>query len=47
MTYTVQFDLDVDSDEIYDDDVVIGVIKECLRSANMDVENGRVIEVND
>lgn len=47
MTYTVQFDLEVDSDQIYDDEVITGVIEECMSTANMDVYNLRVVEVND
>jgi len=47
MTYLVQFDLFVDSDEIIEDSEMEDFIKEQLNSASINVKNCRIISVDD
>lgn len=47
MVYTVQMDLCIDDDEIYDDEVIEELVKEGMDAISASANNIRVIEVND
>ena len=47
MIYTVKLDIFIDGDEIISDEVLISALKEVLRSGNIELEDGYVLDVND
>ena len=47
MTYTVKLDLFIDGDEIISDEVLISALKEVLRSGNIELKDGDVLDIND
>ena len=47
MTYTIQFDLEIEGDEIIDDFAIARHLKNKLGNAAMDVSNVVVLDIND
>ena len=47
MIYTINFDLDIDSDEIYEDGAIAIAIKNALDSASIIAKNIKILDVND
>jgi len=47
MIYTVKLDLCIDDDNILEESVLIGCIKEVLRCGNIDLEDGQILDIND
>lgn len=47
MVYTVSFNIHLDNDEIYDDDLIEEVIKECMENAGANISDFKVLDIND
>lgn len=47
MTYTIKFDLFLDDDNIYSDEEMARILEDILSSVSINVNNVRILEVND
>lgn len=47
MTYTIKFDLNIDTDDVLSDEEVYDYLRERLESPTIDVKDVQVLEVND
>ena len=47
MVYTVEFDLDIDDENIANEEELKDVVEEVFKSINSSISNFKLIEVND
>ena len=45
--YTVSFNIHLDDDEIYDDDLIEEVVKECMENTGANISDFKVLDIND
>lgn len=47
MVYTVSFNIHLDDEEIYDDDLIEEVVKECMENTGANISDFKVLDIND